>query len=147
MTLTAVSPMNMKPLSLRSVRSQMATLPSAGWARWYLAPQRKHQMALQLMRASQYQSEGLPHAPAAESKPCTTQLTSCGRGKLVPGRISLPQRPPLDAGTAEDGFLPTGTSPASLLIPSRRVDTVMDSMTRAPAMPSASAVWCDQTPL
>jgi hypothetical protein len=67
--------------------------------------------------------------------------------KLVAGRISLSQRPPLDAGTAEDGFLPTGTSPASLLIPSRRVDTVMDSMTRAPAMPSASSVWCDQTPL
>ena len=29
----------------------------------------------------------------------------------------------------------------------RTFDTVIDSMTRGPAMRSASSVWCDQTPL
>ena len=55
--------------------------------------------------------------------------------------------PPSDADTTQDGSLPACTSPTSFLIASRRVDTVIDSMTRGPAMRSASSVWCDQTPL
>ena len=51
------------------------------------------------------------------------------------------------ADEAEFDASPACTSQASFLIASRRFDTVMDSMTRDPAMRSASSVWCDQTPL
>ena len=51
------------------------------------------------------------------------------------------------ADEAEFDASPACTSQASFLIASRSFDTVMDSMTRGPAMRSAFSVWCDQTPL